>query len=152
MAGAGYFRANVHVNGFSRMDPLPRKMRKYMTMKRREKELIAAMKRAALPMKRAMGKLAPKRTGALSRSYASEKLKKAPPNVIGIRVGAVSGEGIWKGESFAKAGWRDHFQEVGTVNHPAQPHVRIAIQTEMGTYRQLLGVELARILKKLNSL
>jgi len=152
MAGAGRFAANVHLFGFRRSDPLPRKMRRYMTLKQREKELLKAMKRAALPMKRAMGKLAPVRTGALSRSYASEKLKKAPPRTIGIRVGAVSGEGVFKGQSFAKAGWRDHFQELGTVNHPAQPHVRIAIQTEIGTYRQLLSVELAKILKKLNTL
>ena len=150
--GAGKFLANVHVKGFSPTDTLPRLMNKHLTLKAREKEIIAAMKRAANPMKEAMGKLAPVRTGALSRSYASRKLQKAPRGTIGIRVGAVSGQGVFKGESYAKAGWRDHFAELGTINHGAHPHVQPAIRQKLGVYRQKLGAEMAGILKKLRTL
>jgi HK97 gp10 family phage protein len=151
-SGAGKFVANVYVKGFNRGDQLPRLMRKYMTLQTREKELIAAMKRAAKPMKEMMENLAPVRTGALSRSYAMRKLVKTPPRVIGIRVGAVSGKGVFQGDSFAKAGWRDHFAELGTVNHAPQPHVRPAINATLGTYRLNLGKELAAILRKLRTI
>ncbi len=150
--GAGKFLANVHVKGFNYTDELPRLMRKYYSLGSREKMLIAAMKRAAKPMKEMMENLSPVRTGALSRSYSMRKLVKTPPNTIGIRVGAVSGKGMWQGESFAKAGWRDHFTELGTINHRAQPHVRPAINATLGTYRANLGKELAGILRQLRTI
>lgn len=150
--GAGRFVANVYVRGFNFQDDLPRLMRKYLSLADRETVLRNAMKRAAKPMKEMMENLAPVRTGALSRSYAIRKLVKTPPYTIGIRVGAVSGKGMWQGDSFAKAGWRDHFQELGTINHRPQPHVRPAINATLGTYRQNLGKELALILRKLRTI
>lgn len=150
--GAGRFIANVYVKGFNYGDPLPRLMRKYLTLADRETVLINAMKRAAKPMKEMMENLAPVRTGALSRSYSMRKLIKTPPRTIGIRVGAVSGKGMWQGDSFAKAGWRDHFVELGTVNQRSQPHVRPAINATLGTYRLNLGKELAAILRKLRTI
>lgn len=150
--GAGSFKANLHVRGFKPTDPLPRLMIKHLTLKAREKEIIAAMKRAAEPMRAQMSKLAPRRTGALSRSYSKTKLKKAPRGVIGIRVGAVSGQGVFRGVTYGKAGWRDHFAELGTINHSATPHVQPAIRQKLGVYRQKLGAEMAGILKKLRQL
>lgn len=143
-------RTNFHFIGFERSDPLPRLMRRYMTLKTREEALIRAMKDAADPMKEQMGKLAPRRTGELSRSYAAVKLKKAPSGVIGIRVGAISGKGVFKGQSFGKAGWRDHWAELGTRNHPGKPHVQPAIKQKLGVYRKKLRANLAGILKQLN--
>jgi len=143
-------RTNFHFIGFERSDPLPRLMRRYMTLKQRETALVKAMRDAAEKMKEKMGKLAPRRTGELSRSYASAKLKKAPNGVIGIRVGAISGKGVFKGQSFGKAGWRDHWAELGTRNHPGKPHVQPAIKQHLGQYRAKLRANLAGILKQLN--
>lgn len=143
-------RTNFHFIGFERSDPLPRLMRKYMTLKQRETALVKAMQEAAGPMKEQMSKLAPRRTGELSRSYAAVKLKKAPSGVLGIRVGAISGKGVFKGQSFGKAGWRDHWAELGTRNHPGTPHVQPAIKQKLGVYRKKLRANLAGILKQLN--
>jgi HK97 gp10 family phage protein len=150
MAKAGKFTANFNLIGFKPTDSLPRLIRMYMILKFRERALIAAMKNAAQPMADRMAALAPVRTGQLSRSYASSKLKKVPPGILGIRVGAVSGLGVFEGDTFGKAGWRDHWAELGTVNHPGKPHVQPAIKQTIGAYRIQLRKNLAGILKNLN--
>jgi len=121
------------------------------------------MARAAHGMRDAMAALAPVRTGVLSQSYRIRKLKRLPPRTLGIRVGAVSGSavvspgrlekipGATLGDTFAMAGWRDHWAELGTVNHPPQPHVGPAIKSKTGEYNRELRSNLARILAALRT-
>ena len=121
---------------------------------KRENHAVNALKRAAEPMRREMGDTAPKNTGLLSRSFRSEKLQRkfiGTAKVLGKRRGALAGIRVGasmrrsKGERLA--GWRAHFQELGTKNHKAQPHIRPAIRKHLrpgGSFRTLLKTELQR--------
>lgn len=160
MASSGAFRSNVFTRGFKKTDPLASRLRRGRNMVRAQRFLLRAMKIAAEPMRKEMGDRAPVDTGQLSRSYRTRKLQKTPKNVLGIRVGAVSGESVVGAEDFSKitgvlfgqqytlAGWRDHWAELGTVNQAPQPHVGPAIKNNLSRYRKDLGVQLALLLKK----
>jgi HK97 gp10 family phage protein len=160
MASSGAFRANIYTKGFKKTDPLVTRLRRGANMVRAERFLLRAMKIAAEPMREEMGARAPVDTGQLSRSYRTRKLQKTPKNVIGIRVGAVSGEsvvgaedfdkitGVLFGQQYTLAGWRDHWAELGTIHHAPQPHVGPAIKNNLSKYRKELGVQLALLLKK----
>lgn len=158
MARAGGYRANVYTRGFRRGDPLPRALRNFTQLQTREKLLAKAMAEAAQGMRDEMSALAPVRTGVLSQSYRIRKLKRTPNRVIGIRVGAVSGSavvnpgrlekipGVTLGDTYAMAGWRDHWAELGTRNHGPQPHVGPAIKSKLGEYNRELRSNLAKLL------
>lgn len=148
MATIGKFRSNFHIDGLAPNDPLPRRMLRFRSLATRDELFIKAMKDAAEPMRKAMASGAPLDTGALSQSFATEKLRKAPPKILGIRVGAVSGEGVWAGNSFSRMGWRDHFAELGTRHHAAHPHVQPAIKSKLPEYRKRLRVNLAALIKQ----
>lgn len=148
MARVGKFGSNFHIDGLKPTDPLPRRMLRFKSLALRDRLFIAAMTDAAGPMRDAMSKGAPLDTGALSQSFSIEKLKKVPDNILGIRVGAVSGEGVWDGNSFNKMGWRDHFAELGTKHHAAHPHVQPAIKSKLATYRKKLRKNLAALIKQ----
>ena len=148
MARAGKFASNFHIDGLAHSDPLPRRMLRFSNLKARDDAFIKAMKDAAEPMRLAMSKGAPLDTGALSQSFSSEKLRKVPQNILGIRVGAVSGEGVWSGNTFQRMGWRDHFAELGTRHHAAHPHVQPAIKSKLPVYRKKLRVNLAALIKQ----
>lgn len=148
MASSGAYRANIHLVGFKRNDPFPKRLRQIKDIAKREKVIYRAMANAAKDMRDSMENLAPVRTGVLSLSYRIRKLKKTPAFVFGIRVGAVSGPRVVspgmldnaridkydQGDVFQMAGWRDHWAELGTVNHGPQPHVQPAIRKHLGSY------------------
>lgn len=154
MARSGKFAANMHLIGFNRNDPFPRKLRRLKSIRKRENLIYRAMGRAAKPMRDAMESNSPVRTGVLSQSFRIRKLKKTPRFVFGIRVGAVSGPrvvgpdqlgyiaGVSKGDTYQMAGWRDHFAELGTVNHGAHPHIAPAIQQHLTTYQRQVRLEI----------
>lgn len=159
MARAGAFKANLFLTGFKRSDPFPTRIRRLRTVAGKEKVLVKAMANAAKDMRNSMESLAPIRTGVLSQSFSIRKLKRTPPFIIGIRVGAVSGprvaskqqvelakiDGVEAGDSYNAAGWRDHWAELGTRFHGPQPHVQPAIRKNLATYQLKLRRELGAI-------
>lgn len=163
MARSGKYLANLHLEGFNRSDPLPRKLRRLMHLKDRQKLLYKAMARSAKDMRDAMEDGAPVKTGVLSQSFRIRKLKKTPPFVFGIRVGAISGPRVVspgmldnakidqydQGDIFQMAGWRDHFAELGTVNHGPTPHIAPAIQRHLSTYQSKVREEINNLIASL---
>ena len=126
---------------------------------KRENTVIRALKRAAEPLRKEMGDRAPVDEGILRESFRSEKLKKkylgirgrlggkTVATAAGIRVGASKAKASFFGGKRRLAGWRAHFQELGTINHRAQPHIRPAIRKHLrpgGTFRTLLKYEVQR--------
>ena len=126
---------------------------------KRENHAVRALKRAAEPLRQEMGEKAPVDSGLLSESFRSEKLQRKYLGssgkvfgrrhnaVSGIRVGASKRKGKFFGGAKRLAGWRAHFQELGTVNHKAQPHIQPAIRKHLrpgGSFRILLKQELQR--------
>ena len=126
---------------------------------KRENHAVRVLKRAAEPLRKEMGDKAPVDEGLLSQSFRSEKLRrrnigtsgrvfgKRQGAVAGIRVGASKAKAKFFGGSRRLAGWRAHFQELGTKNHAAQPHIRPAIRKHLrpgGSFRTLLKYELQR--------
>lgn len=126
---------------------------------KRENHAIRALKRAAEPLRKEMGDKAPVDEGLLAESFRSEKLKrkyiggggqvfgKRIGAKAGIRVGASKAKGSFFGGKRRLAGWRAHFQELGTKHHKAQPHIRPAIRKHLrpgGSFRTLLKYELQR--------
>ncbi len=136
---------------------------------KRENSVIRALKRAAEPLRAEMGNRAPVDEGLLRESFRAEKLQKKNLGVrgklygkrvasaAGIRVGASKRKAKFFGGGRRLAGWRAHFQELGTVKHKAQPHIRPAIKKHLrpgGTFRTLLKYEIKReylrVLRKYN--
>ena len=126
---------------------------------KRENHAVRALKRAAEPLRKEMGDNAPQDTGLLSESFRSEKLQrkyigssgkifgKRQGAVAGIRVGASNKKAKFFGGAKRLAGWRAHFQELGTKFHKAQPHIQPAIRKHLrpgGSFRTLLKQELQR--------
>ena len=148
MAAIGRFKSNFHIDGLKPSDPLPRRVLRFRNLATRDELFINAMKDAAEPMRKAMASGAPVDTGLLSQSFASAKLRNAPPKILGIRVGGVSGEGVWNGAAISRMGWRDHFAELGTVHHGPHPHVQPAIKTKLPVYRKKLRANLAALIKQ----
>lgn len=110
------------------------------SLQTRVSELIAIMKESAEPMRKEMEITAPVDTGALRKSFKSRKLLKAPPGIIGIRVGAARGAKL--------AGWRAHFPEYGTKKMAAQPFIRKAIARYLPQTLQTLKAKLQSLLIK----
>lgn len=126
---------------------------------KRENVGVRILKRAAEPMRQEMGATAPQDSGLLSESFRSEKLQRkyigTSGKVFGRRQGAVAGIRVGASKKKAKffggakklAGWRAHFQELGTRNHKAQPHIRPAIRKHLrpkGSFQTLFKAELQR--------
>ena len=126
---------------------------------KRENHAIRVLKRSAEPMRQEMGATAPQDTGLLSQSFRSEKLQRkyigSSGKVFGKRQGAVAGIRVGASKKKAKffggakrlAGWRAHFQELGTRHHKAQPHIRKAIRKHLrprGSFETLFKAELQR--------
>ncbi len=126
---------------------------------KRENHAVRVLKRAAEPMRQEMGAKAPKDSGLLSESFRSEKLQrkyigtsgkvfgKRQGAVAGIRVGASKAKAKFFGGAKRLAGWRAHFQELGTRHHKAQPHIRPAIRKHLrprGSFQTLFKAELQR--------
>lgn len=126
---------------------------------KRENVGVRILKRAAEPLRQEMGSKAPKDSGLLSESFRSEKLQrkyigtsgkifgKRQGAVAGIRVGASKKKAKFFGGAKKLAGWRAHFQELGTRNHKAQPHIRPAIRKHLrpkGSFQTLFKAELQR--------
>lgn len=126
---------------------------------KRENHAVRALKRAAEPLRLEMGDKAPVDSGLLSESFRSEKLQrkyigssgkifgKRQGAVAGIRVGASNKKAKFFGGAKRLAGWRAHFQELGTKFHKAQPHIQPAIRKHLrpgGSFRTLLKQELQR--------
>lgn len=157
MASSGAYRANVHLVGFKRSDPFPRRLRQIKSIANRKKVIYKAMANAGKDMRDGMEANSPVLTGVLSQSFAIRRLKKTPTFVFGIRIGAISGprvvqpgqlgyiSGVDQGDVYNAAGWRDHWAELGTVNHGPHPHVQPAIRKHLGTYNLKLRRELALI-------
>ena len=155
---SGNYRSTLHLKGFKRSDPFPKRLRRLRNMNKRMNLIYRAMGKAATDMRDAMEAGAPVRSGVLSQSFRIRKLKKTPMFVAGIRVGAVSGprvvspnqlgyiSGVSEGDTYQMAGWRDHFAELGTVYHSAHPHVQPAIRKHLSTYNLKLRKALAEII------
>lgn len=162
---SGKFRSTLHLIGFKRSDPFPSRLRKIRNIGKRQGLVYRAMATAAKDMRDAMEAGAPVKTGVLSQSFRIRKLKKTPQFVFGIRVGAISGPRVVspgmldnakidkydQGDVFQMAGWRDHFAELGTINHGPTPHVQPAIRKHLSSYNLKLRKAMADILNTIDS-
>jgi len=146
----GSFRVQMEIEGIDRNDVFPRAVRRMKKIKDRKKYLNRIIRRSLEPMRRDMSSLAPVDTGALRESFRIRSISKTPPNVWAWRVGGVSGEGVGVGGlSYSLAGWRDHWAELGTVNHEPTPHIAPAISQNVAEVRKNIDYEILRFLDDL---
>lgn len=116
------------LTGAKRRDPGPRALRKAFGLKERRAELEKVVKNAGKPMAESMKQGAPVDTGKLAHSFGVQKSKKQSSfRKIAYFVGARTGRSTFAGGK-RFAGWRAHWAELGTVNHPGEYFIQPAIK------------------------
>lgn len=133
-------RSAIHIDK-TQMAALTHALKGAKSIKQREQAIINIMKKASEPLRQDMGANSPVDSGLLSKSFRTEKLQRTPPGVVGVRVGAARGSKL--------AGWRAHFTELGTKNHPAQPFIGKAIARHLPQILRELRIDLQLLLTKL---
>lgn len=148
MAQRGRNSLRIDLVGFDRNDPAMRALRSGFTLKRRVSELNKIVKHSGEPMLRKMKRGSPVDTGALRNSLGIEKARrKKGPFLISYFVGARTGRYISGGEIKARAGWRLHWAELGTVKHPGRYFMGPAIRYGMPVSKRLIRNGLRNLLR-----
>jgi len=152
MAQLGRKTIRLKIDGTDYNDPLPRMLRRMYTLDKRRAILLKIMKKAAEPMRKAMADGAPVRTGDLKASFKIRTAKKKVGfKTLAIYVGAVNGNRTVKGEKRRLVGWRSHWAELGTRNHPGAYFIQPAIRRNIPVYQALLRRMLRNLVVQLRS-
>lgn len=150
MAKLGRTGVGFVIKGTNRNDPLPKILRRQMNLKKRKETLYKILKRAAEPMAADMRQGSPVRTGALQASFRARKArKKIKFTEVAVFVGGVNGNYVSGGQSKKMAGWRAHWAELGTVNHPGNYFLQPAIRRGIPVAQAKIRKSMANLLKKM---
>jgi len=138
--------------GTKRNDPLPRRLRKHLTLKERKKVLLKIMKKAGEPMRKMMEEGSPVDTGALKNSFRVRKATSRKRfNEVSVYVGAVNGNRQQGGVTKKMVGWRAHWAELGTVRHAGANFIGPAIRKGIPEAQAIIREELGKLLRSMRT-
>ena len=149
MAQQGRQTVTFIIKGTDRKDPLPRKLRAIMSLKKRRKLLYNIVRDSGKPMRDMMRAGSPVRTGVLKKSFHVRQAKKKKFTQVSVFVGGIKGTFAGMDGPQKYAGWRAHWAELGTVNHPGNYFLQPAIR--IGTIRAVTIIR-ARMRKLVRNL
>lgn len=111
---------------------LPEKMTKQV--------LTGAYRKAAKPLLEEMQRLVPQYEGDLQDSLG----------MVAARTKDLEKAAVYVGPRNRPAnkyvGWRSHFAEFGTINHPAQPFIRPAFDAKISEVKDSIKLDVAEVL------
>lgn len=152
MPQQGRTTVQFFIKGTKRADPLPTLLRKYVTLETRKKELYLILKRAGEPMAADMRRNSPVgSTGALAASFRARKAKRQKFGHVSVFVGGIKSGTITSGKGgvVKMAGWRAHWAELGTVNHPGAYFLQPAIRRGIPVAKERIRKGMANLVRRL---
>lgn len=102
--------------------------------------LTGAYRKASKPLLEEMQRLVPQYEGDLQDSLGMVNAKTKDLEKAAVYVGPRNRP------AQTYVGWRAHFAEFGTVNHPAQPFIRPAFDNKIGQVKDQIKLDVAEVL------
>lgn len=152
MAQLGRQGTKFFILGTKRTDPLPTKLRSILSLRRRKELLYRIVRDAGIPMRDMMRAGSPVRTGVLKQSFHVRKAKKQRFTEVAVFVGGIKGTFMGMDGPKKYAGWRAHWAELGTVNHPGRYFLQPAIRLGIFRAKALIRARISKLVRNLGKL